>query len=182
MSTPWQSPDQPPVPTAAPQVPQLPRYGEMAPPGYVSPVPQPIVEAQSQEAPVYFAAPPVVRKPRTADVIVTCILLAFGLIGMLLGLSIGLNISSALAAQYEHYGVSYTPAANLGTVSAIIVVSHIVLYLAAVGVSIPLMIKRRVSFWVPLVAGFVAGAIMWGLLISIIVSDPRLMDAVTAGR
>jgi hypothetical protein len=172
MTSPWQPPDSTPA-AGADTAP--PKYGEMAPPGYVSPVPQP-----DYVAPTYYLAPPVVRKSRTADVAVTSVLLALGAVGMFAGVSVGLTLHQALAGEAAKYGVTYDAPANLGALAAIIVVSHVVLFLAALGVSIPLLIARRVAFWVPLVAGVVAAIILWVILISLTVGDTALIDAISS--
>jgi hypothetical protein len=176
MTSPWQPPDQTP-PAAAP--PPQPRYGEMAPPGYVSPVPTP---PQEHGAPTYYATAPVVRKSRPADVAITSVLLALGLIGLLIGLAAAIGLERALSDQAAQYGVTYHAPANLGALSAFIAISHIVLFLAALGASIPLLITRRLAFWVPLVAGVVAAIIFWGVLFSLIFSDQALVNAITSAN
>ena len=178
MTSPWQPPD--PSVTETPITAQ-PQYGEMAPPGYVSPVAPP-PPAPEYGAPTYYVAPPVVRKTRTADVAITSVLLALGLIGMFIGVATALGLREALTDQATKYGVTYDAPANLAALGAVIVISHVVLYLAALGASIPLLITRRIAFWVPLVAGVVAGIIYWAILFSLIASDQGLMDAVTAGN
>jgi uncharacterized membrane protein YagU involved in acid resistance len=57
-----------------------------------------------------------------------------------------------------------------------------VLYLAALGIAIPLLLKRRIAFWVPLVAGVLAAIVYWGSIIALITGDPQLMNAITPGR
>jgi hypothetical protein len=152
----------------------------MAPPGYVSPVPPPAVEPVVG-APAYYAPPAAQRTSRTADVAITCVLLALGVIGMLIGVSTGLTLDRSLAGQAATYGVTYHAPADLGALGAVIVISHVVLYLAALGVSIALLVKRRTSFWVPLVGGVVAAIIFWGILLSLIMSDQALMNALQNG-
>jgi hypothetical protein len=176
MTSPWQPPDSS---TGTDPIRTTPQYGEMAPPGYVSPVPPPPVEVAP---PTYYSAPPVTRKSHPADVAVTSVLLAFGLIGMLIGVGTTLNLHQSLASAAAKYGATYTDPANLGALAAFIAISHVVLYLAAVGISLPLLITRRVAFWVPLVAGAVAAIILWGSLIALIVSDHALMNAIQAGQ
>jgi hypothetical protein len=194
MTSPWPPPDPasdglPPI--APPVVPPIvqppvgppagPRFGEMAPPGYVSPVPaQP--PASDPVAPVYYAAPPIVRKPRTADVVVTCILLTVGLFVMLTSLTLPPQLDIVTTQVAAKYGVRDFDTSHLGAIGLGITISQIVIYLIALGVSIPLMLKRRVSFWVPLSAGALAGIIFWALFIAALFSDPRVMAAVQAHR
>jgi hypothetical protein len=177
MTTPWQPPD--PSATETP-ITARPQYGEMAPPGYVSPVAPPPV-APDYSTPTYYVAPPTARKPRTADVAVTSVLLALGLIGMFVGLSSSIGLKAGLTDEATKYGVTYDAPSNLAALGAVIAISHVVLYLAALGVSIPLLITRRVAFWVPLVAGVVAAIIFWAILFTLIASDQSLLDALSAG-
>ncbi|WP_309709940.1 DUF6264 family protein, partial [Pseudolysinimonas sp.] len=68
-----------------------------------------------------------------------------------------------------------------GTVGAgptIIAVSHVVLYLIALGVGILLLVKNKIAFWVPLSAGIIAAIVFWGVLSSILLSDPNLLNNV----
>jgi hypothetical protein len=58
----------------------------------------------------------------------------------------------------------------------------VVLFLAALGVSILLLVKRRVAFWVPLVAGAVAAIIFWVVLFSLVFGDQALMNAITTAN
>jgi hypothetical protein len=155
-----------------------PTYGEMAPPGYVSPVAPPATE----ESPTNFGAPAALQKSRTADVIATIVLLAFGLFGTFLGLSVGLTLHESLQSQSAKYGLTYHDPKDLGAIGAFVAISHVVLFFAALGGSIPLLLTRRLAFWVPLVAGVVAQVILWGTLLTLILSDHALMAAMTAAR
>jgi hypothetical protein len=77
----------------------------------------------------------------------------------------------------EAYGQSGLGGWNgsVGAAPAVIAVSHIVLYLLAAGVSIPLLIKNKIAFWVPLAAGVIAAIVFWGSLFAIVLSDPAVM-------
>jgi uncharacterized BrkB/YihY/UPF0761 family membrane protein len=157
----------------------------MAPPGYVSPVPPPIVEAaptgQSQLTPGqarYYTQPPVARKPRTADVAVTCILLTVGLISVLISLSLPPQIASVVTQVDARYGVRNPDTTGVAALGLGITISQIAIYLVALGVSIPLMVKRRLAFWVPLTAGAVAAIAFWVLFVAALLSDPRVLDAI----
>ena len=44
------------------------------------------------------------------------------------------------------------------------------------GVSILLLVKNKIAFWVPLTAGVVAAIVFWGSLMAIVFSDPSLMS------
>jgi hypothetical protein len=203
MTTPWQPPGSAaPNPPSTPAPPPTPRYGEYAPPGYVSPVPTPIDDQTSSRQTttpppttdpssvipptghpvIYATSAPVIRQPRTADIVVTCILLFVGLIGMLIAVAAPAILPQALLDEYQKYGLSYVQPASLAGVSAILIVSHVVLWLAAAGGSIPLMVKRRIAFWVPLTAGVIAAILFWSLAISLMLSNPALANAIQGGN
>jgi hypothetical protein len=192
MTTPWQPPgpfDPPTPPTAAEPRRAQPRYGEYAPPGYISPVPSQLVQPaapapqdSTQQQPVYYAQPAIVRPVRTADIVVTSILLFLGLVGLLFGITAPELFPAALAKDYSKLGLQYAQPSALGTITTVVWISHVVLWLAALGGALALMLKRRVAFWAPLAAGIIAAVIFWGALIVMIATDPAFINAVRAGQ
>lgn len=186
---PPQAPPAPPAPPEPPR-PELPQYGEYAPvdaanpygvPGYAA---APAAAPAAPATPMYGApayAPPV-RRRRTWDVVLTCILLVVGLVGLSLGLLYAWAfanpdiLSGALAQQ------GLTGNLAPGAAPAVIAISHIVLYLLALGLSIPLMIRGRVVvFWIPLVIGVVAAVIFWVSLGIVVSSDSTLLNSYVGG-
>src|ERR1700710_1485749 len=139
MTSPWQQPD-------------VPRYGEYAPTGQTPP------PEQVPQGP-YYVTPPVKRNAKVGDIVVTVILLVFALIGTLLAVLEVVELPHSMPSAYAQYGVAYSAPADLGVLSWVIIVSHIVLFLAAVGISIPLLVKHRLAFWVPLMFGIVAAVL-----------------------
>ena len=195
-TTPPAPPVAPPAPPAPPEPPrpEVPQYGEYAPadatnpygvPGYppaaaaVAPVAPgvPVYGAPSYGAPAY--APPV-RKRRTWDVVLTIILLVLAFFGMILGIVYGAIFSDpellSQAMASAGYG-TFTGSAGAGP--TVLIVSHIVLFLLALGLSIPLLIRGRiVVFWIPLVIGVIAAIIFWSTLVSILLNDPGFTSRV----
>ena len=162
------------VQPAPPAAPPRPQYGEYAPPGYVPPVPP-----QPQPGfPAYAASVPAPggRRRRTWDVVLTIVFLVLGLFGTALGLMYAAILSTpglldeALRAQ-GYGGFS----GEVGAGATIIAVSHIALYLVAVVLSIVLLVKRFIAFWVPLAAGVIAAIIFWATLMGVLLSDPNLV-------
>ncbi len=157
-----------------------PRYGEYAPP----PLPRfgELATPEEQRASVAeHSAPPVevpseARKPRTVDIASTCVLLFAGLIGCSLGIASVVGLPDYIQSEYalRSLGV-YTPPATLGTITTAIAASHIVLFVLALAISMRLMMRRRLAFYVPLVAGILAAAIFWTLIVSLITSDQVLV-------
>jgi hypothetical protein len=57
-----------------------------------------------------------------------------------------------------------------------VTVSHVVLYLLALGITIPLLVKRRIAFWVPLSAGVLALVIYIAVVAAAILSNPAFLS------
>jgi hypothetical protein len=157
-----------------------PRYGERLP-GYVPPPPAPPTApppAGSAPAPYgapapgygypppgygYPVAPPAgPRRRRGWDVGLTIALLAVGFFGMLAGLGAApMFADPTFGAQLADLvgGGSI----DFGAFPVVLAVSHVVLYLVALGASIPLLVSgRAVAFWIPLAAGVLAAVVFWG--------------------
>lgn len=158
---------------ATPPVPQAP-----------TPVEAPVVVAASAApAPVspYGAAPvtpPTVtgaaRPARVADVVVTIILLAIGFFAIF-----GSIITAVVLPEAANSG--YSSSTGMVAVQVVLVVAPIVLLGAAAAISIPLMLRRRLAFWVPLVAGFVSFVIYWVAFIAGVVSNSSVDPGVISG-
>jgi hypothetical protein len=151
--------------------PEVPKYGEYANtygvPGYAAP--------PSYGAPAY--APPV-RKRRTWDAVLTSILLVLALFGMLAGLTYaGIFASPGLLDETMRSAGFGGFSGSAGAAPAILAISHIVLFLLALGISIPLLIRGRVVvFWIPLVIGVVAAIIFWSVGATVLLSDPGFIS------
>jgi len=173
---------EPPAPPAPP-VPPVPQYGEYAPAGYVPPRPAPGYEAAAAAAQPYgtqpYPAQPGARPRKTWDLVLSIILLVLGFFGMLLGVGYGVAFTDPdlldQALQQQGYGGF---SGDAGAAPAILIVSHVLLYLIVLGVTIPMLIRRRVAFWVPLGAGVLAAIIFWTTLVSVLLSDPAFTSQV----
>jgi hypothetical protein len=177
-------------PAAQPAPPVAPPAAPLAPPQYGERLPTPVGEPAPGYAPGVapafggpgYGVPPVKRR-RTWDLILTIILLVVGLFGMGIGL-VYAAIFSDPALVKEVFDQAYSQSGlggwngSVGAAPAVITVSHILLYLVAVGVSILLLVKNKVAFWVPLTAGVIAAIVFWGSLFAIVFSDPTLMSGV----
>ncbi len=187
-------PEAPPAPPAPPEPerPPVPQYGEYAPTGYVAPgvpVAPPVTPANPYGVPGYGTQPaapagvapayaPLPKKRRTWDVVLSSILLVLALFGMGAGLAYAAIFSNpelldqTMATQ--GYG-GFT--GHVGAAPAVLAISHIVLFLLAVGLTIPLLIRGRiVVFWIPLAIGVVAAIIFWATVFSVITSDPGFLS------
>jgi hypothetical protein len=175
---PMSEPTDTPVPPAppAPPVPPVPQYGEYAPGGYVAP--QPVAgpaPAQTYGAASYPQQAPV-RQRKTWDLVLTSILLVMGLFGAGIGVIYGLLFTdpTLLAEAFEQQGYPGFDG-DAGAAPVILIVSHALLYLIALA-AIPLLIARRVAFWLPLAAGIVAAIIFWSTLVGVLLSDPGFIN------
>jgi len=186
-------PQAPPAPPAAPEParPDVPKYGEYAPVDATTPYGVPGHPAAAAAAPV-TPAPPVygepvygapmyaapVRKRRIWDVVLTSIVLVLGLIGLSLGLLYAWAFTQPdlLKSALSQQGLSGD--LHPGAAPAVIAISHILLYLLALGLSIPLLIRGRVVvFWIPLVIGVVAAVIFFISFGIVISSDSALLNS-----
>ena len=164
--------DPAPAPAAQPAAPPPaqaapPQYGERVP-GYENA--PPYGAAAPAPAPAYggypgpgFGGPPV-RQRRTWDVVLTIVLLVLGLGGLVFGLGAAAIFTDPLFAQQLEDTLGQQGLSgdfDFGDFPVVVAVSHIVLYLAAVGVSILLLVKRRIAFYVPLIAGVLAAIVFW---------------------
>lgn len=157
------SPD-PSGPTSRPAVPQ---YGEYAPPGdprFAPPTP-PV-------APVAPTTP--AARPR--DAIASGLLIGLGFVMTVQVVFLALDLDGVLTQAYAIYGGTgdYSPANDLRVAGAILAGSHVILFAASLLVTRSLVARRRLSFWVPLVAGVVASVILFVTIGAIIAADSVL--------
>jgi hypothetical protein len=174
---------QPVAPVAPPAAPDYQPFGAgtpappaaapvyQAPPGYPA---QPGYAA----APGYPAGPaPAQRKPRTADMVITIILLVVGLFVTLITCLTALALGQTAVDYWQMHGLVFHGQAGIPGDQAVLVISHLALLLIAAGISIPLLVKRRIAFWVPLAAGVIAAIFFWAVFAQLIYSDPAMLAA-----
>ncbi len=159
--------------------PPVPQYGEYAPDGYRPAPPKP----GDLTAPPYGSGAPADaggRQRKTWDVVLTSLLLVLGLIGATLGCAYGViftdpDLLRDILADQGYPGFDATP----GAIPAVLVISHVLLYLIALGGGILLLVTKRVAFWVPLGAGVIAAIIFWSCMFILISSDPGFLTQTT---
>jgi hypothetical protein len=180
---PQATPAIPPIPPAPPAPPApTPQYGEYAqpttPPAASGPTPAP---QYGYAAPLpeygYPTAKPG-RQRRTWDLVLTIVLLGIGLFGAGFGVLYGIifiipgYFTEIMSQQPGYAGFEADP----GAAGPILILSHSLLYLATLGVSIFMLVKKFITFWVPLSVGVVAAIIFWVTVISVILSDPDFVS------
>jgi hypothetical protein len=156
-------------PTGYP-VPQ-PAWGEYAPSG--TPAPQPYGGPAWQ-----YPTPPTppARPRRIWDIVLTSILLVMGLIGTLIACFYAANLGQLVSIATAQRGLT-SNGSSMTVESLAMVISHVVLLLAAAGISIPLLVRGRlVVFWIPLTAGAIAAIVFWVLLFIAIGSSVSITE------
>jgi hypothetical protein len=139
--------------------------------GYVQPgYPQP---GYAQPGAYGYGVAPAKPPRRIWDLVLTIILLALGFFGMLAGILYGVlfNDPTLLNQLFQQQGYGDFNG-TVGAAPAVIIASHVLLFLVAVGLSIVLLLRRKVAFWIPLTAGVIAAVIFWAMLFTIFLSDP----------
>lgn len=172
-----------------------PQYGEYAPPGWQSPVPpQPVAPAPGTPAanggwngqpnpanqpgtwPPAGAQPwQAPQKPRTADRVVTIILLAIGLWSVLQSLSLP-ELGREMVRVFEQRGLDYTPPPIAGSVGWLLLAINVVLFALVTWWSLSRLRANRLTWWVPLVGGVVSVIVQLVGVTVVLLSTPGIMD------
>ena len=150
------SPEQPTAPLAPPVVqPAAPAYGV---PAYGAPV---------------YGAPVAPTGRRTWDLVLTIILFVMAVIGAGIGVVYGLIfLTPGLLAEglvQQGYGAPTIATEGPG---AVIVISHLVLFVLGVGIGILLLVKKKIAFYAPLAAGVIAAIVFWVVAGQVFLSIP----------
>jgi uncharacterized BrkB/YihY/UPF0761 family membrane protein len=146
----------------------------------VPPVQQPAAApAPPSGAPMAYPMHPAPggRRRKTWDLVLTIVLLVLGFFGMVIGLLYaGIISDPTLMDQIFQQQNLGDFDGDVGAAPAVIVASHVILYLAVLGGSIPLLLSKRVTFWLPLAVGIVAAIIFWSALGGVFLSDPDFIS------
>jgi hypothetical protein len=141
---------------------------------------QPYGQPAYGQQPYYGQVAPGQRPLRIGDVIVSVILLVVGFFSVLLTVLSSFSINEQMEVLYQDYGISesYNAGTGAAIAAAVLIISHILLFALAVIFTIPLIRRRRLSFWVPLVAGAIASVVFFATFIVLVMADPNLMDVI----
>ncbi|CAN5251461.1 hypothetical protein BH09ACT3_BH09ACT3_12910 [soil metagenome] len=155
-----------------------PQYGEYATPEQQraaggAPVPHGRAPEPTTPAP---GPPSAVVQPRPWDRILSIALLAFGLYNVITGVVQFRDLGAMLNQVYELQGVgSYTETALTAALGTVIVVSQVVIFLVTLTITMSLLRRAKLAFWVPLVGGALAGVIVMVSLLVLMGSDPAFI-------
>ena len=150
----------------------LPQYGEYATPEqqaaamgrkYVAPEPEMDPAAPAQVLPQAYLA----RPPGYANRFLTVFLLGLGAVSLLGNIPTFFSLATALKGAATAAGVaSVTVPASANAAGIPILIANVVVYLAAVLLSIRALRRGRVSFYIP-VAGFVIFVLVAWVIVAI---------------
>ena len=182
MSTPdANDPQRPPVPAYSPypvqqQTPppyvQQPQYGQYAQPQYGQYAQPQYAQAQHGQPDYYSGKRPV----RTADAIVSVVLLVLGLIGTLFAFLTAWELDAFMQGGYDSLDLgAYERGPGYVATQAVLIASHLVLVALSTTITIVLIVKRKVSFWLPLSAGVLAAIVYWVALLVLMYTDPGVI-------
>lgn len=115
--------------------------------------------------------PPPPRETWKTDRVVTVVFLALGFIGAATGILTAVLLPIGTEAVYRQRGEGFFESSSSGHWMLGLLWSHLLLFLAAVAISVPLLRRRKPAFYVPLVAGAIAGVIYWVVLIAYVTAD-----------
>jgi len=158
-----------------------PKYGEYAPVTPLSQLPPPAapapaveptrVEAVGAEATAELEARR--SRRRTRDIIITTALLLFGVYDVVISLSGFTSLGNSLRAAFEQQGVEGFASAELAAeMGATINVVRVVLLAIAIVVSLLLIARGKLAFWVPLAAGVASAITVIVCVLVVVISDP----------
>ncbi|MDN4615793.1 DUF6264 family protein [Leifsonia sp. F6_8S_P_1B] len=177
-----------------------PKYGELAPPGWTWTPPADAdrldtsrtspAASGAEESPVEHQAPPphayqappggVLQQPRATsrwDLPLTVLLLVFGFFGLSYSIGILQAFPAYLQLLHSSQGLGdYTPEPVVGTIVTIGTITMAGLWAVSTGLSVWLLVRKRVAFYVPLITGviaFIALIVFASLMVS---TDPALLD------
>ena len=151
----------------APAPPAAPAVGYVSAGGYSSTLP--------------VAPAPQGRRRHVADIVVSSILLFLGLLGAAGAGVTAAILPSAMQQQYDDYSLgTFEPTADFTVIQHSLWIATLILFLAALGLTVMLIVKKRLSFSVPLIAGFVTTVLYWALVVAALVTDPALSDAINS--
>ena len=119
------------------------------------------------------------RRRHIADIVVSSILLFFGLLGAAGAGVTAAILPSAMQQQYDDYSLgTFEPTADFTVIQHSLWIACLVLFLTALGLTVMLIAKKRPSFYIPLIAGVVSTLLYWILVVAALVADPALNDAI----
>ncbi|MGO4536720.1 DUF6264 family protein [Leifsonia sp. 2MCAF36] len=181
-----------------------PQFGELAPPGWVWHPPadadrldtsRPLEREDDTTAPPVGAPLSGVRPPHpgapihspgeqarlgqaapTWNLTLTILLAVFGFFGMSYSIASLQAIPASMQLLHSTNGLGdYTPAPIVGTLVLVGSITMALIWVVSAVIAAMLLVKRRLAFWVPLVAGIVAMVVLLIFAGAVLATDPVLL-------
>jgi hypothetical protein len=133
------------------------------------------------ERPAYLAGQDARRAPRRFDAAITIGLLAAGLVNVVGSIGANADPSRAINQSYAIFGGgTYTVTPQTSTIGIAVNVVNIVVFVLAAWISLELVKRKRVAFWVPIAGAVVATVITSILVLTLIVADPAFQQIMSS--
>lgn len=114
------------------------------------------------------------------DRIATFVLLGVGLVSVLTTLPSMFELPDVMTQAYAQFGIgSYTNEAFANAMGWVILISHIILWVMALMLSLRRLAAGKIAWWVPFVIGVIANIIYIVVIVIVMVNDPAFNDYVT---
>jgi len=124
-------------------------------------------------------AAPTVRPRRTWDIILTTALLALAVYDVIGGYSTFANLAPVMQSIYDQLSIGQFASPALAAQWGLIAnIARITILLLVILVSLRLVSRRRLAFWVPLAGGALAVIVALACFMVIIASDPAYLEFV----
>jgi hypothetical protein len=133
------------------------------------------------ERPAYLAGQQPRRAPRRFDAAITVGLLAAGLVNVAGSIGANADPSRAINQSYALFGGgTYEVTPQTSVIGIAVNVVNIVVFVLAAWISLELVKRRRMAFWVPIVGAIVATVITSILVLTLIVADPAFQQIMSS--
>lgn len=149
-----------------------PRWGEYADPAPLDSYPPPAAPAAPEPAATTGPAP-----HKSRDVIITTALILLGVWDVVAAWSQYQNLGASLRQVFELQGLGeFTSIDYANELGGWINIARAGILVVVIVVSLLLIGRRRLSFWVPLAGAVLAGIVVVALVTAVIVSDPAFAE------
>jgi hypothetical protein len=133
------------------------------------------------ERPAYLAGQEPRRAPRRFDAAITVGLLAAGLVNVVGSIGANADPSRAINQSYALFGGgTYEVTPQTSVIGIAVNVVNVVVFVLAAWISLELVKRKRVAFWVPIVGAVVATVITSVLVLTLIVQDPAFQQIMSS--
>ena len=122
------------------------------------------------------------RAPWRFDAAITIGLLAAGLVNVVGSISANADPARAINQSYALFGGgTYTATAQTSVIGIAVNAVNIIVFVLAAWISLELVKRKRIAFWVPIVGAVVATVITTVLVLTLIVADPAFQQIMSSG-